>query len=64
MQTIGTLIALVGLVIALFSGAYHADASPGPDHWLGTISPYVAAFLVVIGIIISIVGRVRKGGPT
>lgn len=58
MQTAGTLTVLVGLLVGVFAAAYHSGQ--GPSNWAGEASPYVAAVLVVAGIILSIVGRVRN----
>jgi len=63
MQTAGTLTVMAGLILGVVAYVLHS-ADPGPSwDWLGDTAPFGAAILVVVGLVTSIVGRARKGGP-
>lgn len=63
MQTTGTLMVLVGLIVGAIGGAMHGHAGSPADDWKADIAVYTAVGLVLIGIVVSIVGRVKGGGP-
>lgn len=64
MQTIGTILVAIGLLIGVYSFVYHGQVDYSSkyerDTWYGEASPYVSASLVVIGLILSIVGASRE----
>ena len=63
MQTIGTMMALVGLILALVGGRWFQNLGPQASEVPPDIMMGLGAILVVVGIITSIVGRVKGGGP-
>lgn len=56
LQSIGCLVILLGLGIALFSNAYNGAVDYTSPHerntWYGDMSAYVAMFVVVVGLVL------------
>lgn len=60
MQTIGTILVAIGLLIGVYSFVYHGQVDYSSkyerDTWYGEASPYVSGILVVTGLLLSLVG--------
>lgn len=62
MQTVGSLMVLLGLILGgVGYVAETTSGSPSQD-WIGPAAMGAAVLLVLVGIVVSITGRVRSGG--